>query len=98
MSFLSKSAAALIVGGFAAGALGFGAATSVAQPPPPPPGPAEFPPNPPGEPVPNWAPRKPAEMWNGEPVVWTSMWGGRWGVWKHGQFITLSSNPVTNGG
>jgi hypothetical protein len=37
-------------------------------------------------------------MWNGEPVVWTSMWGGRWGVWKHGQFITLSSNPVTNGG
>ena len=51
-----------------------------------------------GEPVPNWAPRKPAEFWNGQPVVWTSGWGGRWGVWINGGFITLSSNPVSNGG
>lgn len=101
MIFLDRALpTAVILGGLVAGALGFGAASAVAQPapPPPPPGPAEFPPNPPGEPVPNWAPRKPAEVWNGEPVVWTSMWGGRWGVWKHGSFITLSSNPVTNGG
>jgi hypothetical protein len=31
-------------------------------------------------------------------VVWTSGWGGRWGVWKNGQFITLSSNINTGGG
>ena len=51
-----------------------------------------------GEPVPSWAPPKPAEFWLGEPVVWISGWGGRWGVWKNGSFITLSSNPVTGGG
>ena len=34
----------------------------------------------------------------GEPVVWTSAWGGRWGVWKNGGFLILSSNPVTGGG
>ena len=39
-----------------------------------------------------------AEFWIGEPVVWVSGWGGRWGVWKNGQFITLSSNVVTGGG
>jgi len=31
-------------------------------------------------------------------VVWTSGWGGRWGVWINDAFITLTSNPVTNGG
>ncbi|GAT12702.1 uncharacterized protein RMCN_5835 [Mycolicibacterium novocastrense] len=51
-----------------------------------------------GEPVPAWAPRKPAEFWLGEPVVWHSGWGGRWGVWKNGAFIHLSKNPVTAGG
>jgi hypothetical protein len=51
-----------------------------------------------GEQPPNWAPRKPADVWSGQPVVWTSMWGGRWGVWINGAFITLSANPVTNGG
>jgi hypothetical protein len=40
----------------------------------------------------------PAQVWDGQPVVWTSGWGGRWGVWINGQFITLTSNPVTNGG
>ena len=39
-----------------------------------------------------------AEFWDGEPVVWTHMWGGRWGVWKNGEFITLSSNINTGGG
>jgi hypothetical protein len=79
----------LVSGGLLAGALGFGAAVAAAQPP------AD--PNV-GEPVPSWAPRKTAEMWAGHPVVWTSAWGGRWGVWINGMFITLSSNPVTNGG
>jgi hypothetical protein len=76
-----------------AGALGLGTATSIAQPPPPPPPAPAL-----GEPVPAWAPRKPAENWDGQPVVWTSAWGGRWGVWINGGFITLSKNPVTNGG
>ncbi len=71
-----------------------GAGPANADPPPPP--------NPPwaavGDPVPDWAPRKPADFWLGEPVVWTTGWGGRWCVWKNGQIITLSSNPVTNGG
>lgn len=43
-------------------------------------------------------PPKPAEFWDGQPVVWNSGWGGRWGVWINGGFITLSSNPVTGGG
>ncbi|KUI22636.1 hypothetical protein AU193_20840 [Mycobacterium sp. GA-1285] len=66
---------------------------------PPPPGAAPPPARPmAGEPVPAWAPRKPAEFWNGEPVVWFSGWGGRWGVWKNGGFIPLTKNPVTAGG
>jgi hypothetical protein len=83
-----------VTGGLAAGVLGVAAGTASADPPPAP--------NPPwaavGDPVPSWAPPKPAEFWLGEPVVWTTGWGGRWCVWKNGQIITLSSNPVTNGG
>jgi hypothetical protein len=51
-----------------------------------------------GEVPPPNAPPKPAESWNGEPVVWISGWGGRWGIWKNGYFITLSSNINTGGG
>ncbi len=84
-------AAVLVAAGLAAGVAGLGAAPARAQPPPPPiPVQAEQPPN--------WAPPKPAEFWAGQPVVWTSGWGGRWGVWINDGFITLSSNPVTNGG
>ncbi|RDH76590.1 hypothetical protein DVS77_21080 [Mycolicibacterium moriokaense] len=83
-----------VAGTLAAGVLGLGAGAASADPPPAP--------NPPwaavGDPVPSWAPRKPAETWLGEPVVWTTGWGGRWCVWKNGQIITLSSNPVSNGG
>ena len=83
-----------IAGGLVAGVLGLGEGPAMADPPPPP--------NPPwaavGDPVPSWAPAKPAEYWLGEPVVWTTGWGGRWCVWKNGQIITLSSNPVSNGG
>jgi hypothetical protein len=78
-----------VAGGVAAALMGFGAVPAIAQPPAPPDQ---------GEPVPNWAPPKPAEVWDGHPVVWTSAWGGRWGVWINGAFITLSSNPVTGGG
>ncbi len=76
--------------GLTAAILGLGAALASADPAPPAPVQGELPP-------PN-APPKPAEVWNGEPVVWTSGWGGRWGVWKNGQFITLSSNINTGGG
>ncbi len=88
MTFISRTLSALVVAG---GLLGFGAAPAGADPVPPPP-PAL------GEQPPAWAPAKPAPVWDGQPVVWTSMWGGRWGVWINGQFITLTSNPVTNGG
>ena len=85
-------AAIAVAGGLTAIVAGLGAAPAIADPPPPPPAPVQ------GEEPPSWAPRKPAEVWDGQPVVWTSGWGGRWGVWINGQFITLSSNPVTNGG
>jgi hypothetical protein len=79
-----------IAGGLAAATLGMGAGISIAQPPPGVPVLGEVPP-------PN-APPKPAEFWLGEPVVWTSGWGGRWGVWKNGQILLLSSNINTGGG
>ena len=88
MTFISRTLSALVVAG---GLLGVGAAPAGADPVPPPP-PAL------GEQPPVWAPAQPAQVWVGQPVVWTSMWGGRWGVWISDQFITLTSNPVTNGG
>lgn len=83
--------AVVLAGGLAAGMLASGVAPAGAQPPPPP-APAQ------GEIPPAWAPPKPNEFWNGQPVVWYSGWGGRWGVWINGGFIPLSSNPVTGGG
>jgi hypothetical protein len=93
-SIKTALAAAALAGGFTAATLGLSAALAGAEPPPPPPLPAEVV----GEIPPPNAPPKTAEFWNGEPVVWTSMWGGRWGVWKNGQFIPLSSNINTGGG
>jgi hypothetical protein len=84
--------AVAIVGGLIAAILGLGAALATAEPAPPPPAPAQ------GEQPPAWAPPKPAEIWNGQPVVWYSGWGGRWGVWINGGFIPLTSNPVTGSG
>lgn len=81
-----------VAGGLTAAMLSLGAAQAVAEPAPPPPAPIQ------GEVPPAWAPKKPADVWNGQPVVWNSGWGGRWGVWINGGFITLSSNPVTGGG
>jgi hypothetical protein len=83
-------AATAVALGLAAGLLGSGASAS-AQPSPPP-APVQ------GEVPPAWAPPKPADFWSGQPVVWFSGWGGRWGVWLNGGFMPLTSNPVTNGG
>jgi hypothetical protein len=89
-SIKSVLSAVAVAGGLTAATLGMGTSIAGAEPPPPPPAQGELPPA--------WAPPKPAESWDGQPVVWTSGWGGRWGVWINGGFITLSSNPVTNGG
>ena len=91
-SIKTALAALAVAGGLTAVVTGLGAAVAGADPAPPPPAPVQ------GEPAPDWAPRKPAEVWNGQPVVWSSGWGGRWGVWINGGFIPLSSNPVTGGG
>jgi hypothetical protein len=92
MSSIKTTLSALaLAGGFAAAGLGVAALAS-AEPPPPPPAPVL------GEEPPAWAPPKPAEVWDGQPVVWHSGWGGRWGVWINGGFIPLTSNPVTGGG
>jgi hypothetical protein len=90
-SIKTTLSALALAGGLIAAGLG-GAALARAEPPPPPPPAVQ------GEEPPAWAPPKPAEVWDGQPVVWTSGWGGRWGVWINGGFITLSSNPVTGGG
>lgn len=83
--------AAVAAGAVTAGMLLAGTAPAGAQPTPPPP-PVQ------GEQPPAWAPPKPAEVWIGQPVVWNSAWGGRWGVWINGGWISLTSNPVTGGG
>ncbi|OAN26434.1 hypothetical protein [Mycolicibacterium iranicum] len=88
--FKSTLTAAVTAGGLAAALLGLGVAPAGAQPAPPPPALGEVPPA--------WAPPKPAEVWIGQPVVWNSAWGGRWGVWVNGGWISLTSNPVTGGG
>ena len=84
--------AVAVAGWLTAVALGVGVALASADPAPPPPVPVQ------GEVPPPNAPRKPAEVWDGQPVVWTSGWGGRWGVWINGGFIPLTSNPRTGGG
>lgn len=108
MSLIKSALFAVVVsGGVSAGALGLaGVATAEPTPPPPPlpaesqgaPAPAAAPIELVGEPPAPNAPRKPAEVWDGKPVVWTSMWGGRWGVWINGMFMPLTSNVNTNGG
>jgi hypothetical protein len=93
MTLIKNAVPAIAVaGGLAAAILGLGAPLASAEPPPPPPAPVL------GDPPPPNAPPKPAEVWNGQPVVWTTGWGGRWGVWINGGFITLSSNINTGGG
>lgn len=66
-----------------AAALGVSPA-AVADPPPLPP-----PPN--YEEPPAWAPKKPAEVWEGQPVVWHYVpFGGHWGVWLNGAWMSLT--------
>jgi hypothetical protein len=90
--FKTTLPAIAVASGLTAAILGLGADVASADPPPPPPAPVQ------GEQPPAGAPPKPAEVWDGHPVVWTSGWGGRWGVWINDGFITLSSNPVNGGG
>ncbi|MUL85603.1 MULTISPECIES: hypothetical protein [unclassified Mycolicibacterium] len=80
--FLSKATLATIaaVGAFGA-ALGLGAATASADPQGPPP----------SVPAPAWAPKKPAETWQGQPMVWWNLpAGGHWGVWINGDFLPFT--------
>jgi len=76
--------AAGAVAGAITAAIGLGSAPAVAAP-------APLPAN--SDQAPPWAPRKPAETWQGQPVVW---WdgdptpGGHWGVWINGGFINLT--------
>jgi hypothetical protein len=90
-SIKTTLSALTLAGGITAAGL-VGSALASAEPPPPLPAPVL------GEEPPAWAPPKPAEVWDGQPVVWHSGWGGRWGVWINGGFIPLTSNPVTGGG
>jgi hypothetical protein len=81
MSWTKRTAFATVVAGAITSALiGLGAVAN-ADPPPPPSNSDE---------APAWAPRKPAEVWDGQPVVWA--WlpaGGHWGVWINGYFLPL---------
>ncbi|HNM83904.1 MAG TPA: hypothetical protein PKI77_05210 [Mycobacterium sp.] len=75
-------AALAVAGAIAGGSAGLGMPVVHADPAP----------HPAPEPPPPWAPRKPAEFWLGQPVVW---WtgptpGGHWGVWINGGFLNLS--------
>lgn len=89
-SIKTTLAAVAAAGGMAAASLGVGTPAAMAFPPPcSVPGGEVPPPN---------APPKTVEFWLNEPVVWTSGWGGRWGVCKNGQMLTLSSNINTGGG
>lgn len=77
---LSDAAKVAIAAALLGSSLGLGAGVAVADPSGNP------------DPVaPAWAPRKPAETWLNQPVVWG--WlpaGGHWGVWINGQFLTLT--------
>jgi hypothetical protein len=78
-------AAAALAAGLTAG--GAGVAAIASADPPPPPLPAEA-----GAPAPDWAPPRPdSPLWApNNPVVWNPGWGGRWGIWINGQFLTLT--------
>lgn len=76
-ALVAVTAAGAIIGA----ALGLGAAPASADPAPPPPS-LEAPPG---------APKKPAESWHGQPMVWWD-WGsgGHWGVWINDGFLPFT--------
>jgi hypothetical protein len=80
---LTKAAlvAVTAVGAIIGASLGLNAATASADPAPPPP----------SLEAPAWAPKKPAESWHGQPMVWWD-WGsgGHWGVWINGGFLPFT--------
>jgi hypothetical protein len=79
---MSKSVMVAVVaaGAIFGSALGMG--TAVAQP---------VDPGGPALDVPANAPPRPAEFWQGHPMVWWD-WGsgGHWGVWINGQFLPFT--------
>jgi len=76
-ALVAVTAAGAIIGA----SLGLNAATASADPAPPPP----------SLEAPAWAPKKPAESWHGQPMVWWD-WGsgGHWGVWINGGFLPFT--------
>ena len=82
-SIKNTVAVAAVVAGIAGTALGAGIAS--AEPPPPLPPTSSYD-------APPWAPKKPPPpFWaKGNPVVWDTGWGGRWGVWMGDGFLTLT--------
>ena len=84
--------AVVVAGALAAGILGLGTAPASAEPAPPPAPVVADPPS--ADPPPAVAPPKPAEFWDGLPVVWNSDWAGRWGVWTKDGFISLSPGSI----
>lgn len=77
--FLSKAAVATFAAaGLIGAALGLGAVTASADPDP-------------SLPPPPNAPKKPAETWQGHPMVWWNLpAGGHWGVWVNGDFLPFT--------
>jgi len=90
-SLTSTLVAFTVAAGITAASVALDVSAASAHPTPPP-GPAQ------ADEPPDWAPPKPAEVWDGQPVVWTSGWGGRWGIWINDGFIPLTSNPVSHSG
>ncbi len=81
---MKMTKAAVAVAGVIIGStLGLGVGIANAQPPADPGGPTlEAPAN---------APKKPADVWQGHPIVWWD-WGsgGHWGAWVNGQFLPFT--------
>ncbi|MHA3022036.1 hypothetical protein ACXPWS_17515 [Mycobacterium sp. BMJ-28] len=76
-------AAAAVAGAIIGSSIGLGVGIAHAEPPVDAGGPTlEAPAN---------APKKPAEFWQGHPMVWWD-WGsgGHWGVWTNGQFLPFT--------
>jgi hypothetical protein len=80
---LTKAAlvAVTTAGAIIGAAIGMDAPSASADPAPPPP----------SLEAPSWAPKKPAESWHGQPMVWWD-WGsgGHWGVWINGDFLPFT--------
>lgn len=74
--FLTKAALATVAAAGAIAVTAIGLGTATASADPVPP---------------PWAPKKPAESWQGHPMVWAQLpAGGHWGVWVNGDFLPFT--------